>query len=64
MSGDHEQPSEGELIFYETSEGTVRGEVLYELETYWMNQKRIAELFAVDVRTVSELLQNIYASGE
>ncbi len=64
MSGEQEQPNEGELIFYETPEGTVRVEVLYELETFWMNQKRIAELFGVDVRTVSEHLQNIYASGE
>ena len=64
MSGEREQPSEGELIFYETPEGAVRVEVLYELETFWMNQKRIAELFVVDVRTVIEHLQDIYASGE
>jgi hypothetical protein len=64
MSGEQEHPSEGELIFYQTAEGSVRVEVLYERETFWMNQKRIAELFGVDVRTVSEHLQNVYASGE
>lgn len=58
------QPHEGELILYQTAEGTVRVEVLYESETFWLNQKRIADLFGVDVRTVSEHLQNIYASGE
>lgn len=58
------QPNEGELILYQTQEGTVRIEVLYESETFWLNQKKIAELFGVDVRTVSEHLQNIYASGE
>ncbi len=58
------QPNEGELILYQTAEGTVRIEVLYEAETFWLNQKRIAELFGVDVRTVSEHLQNVYASGE
>ena len=57
-------PSEGELILYQTPEGAVRIEVLYESETFWLNQKRIAELFGVDLRTVSEHLQNIYASGE
>lgn len=55
---------EGDLIFYQTPGGAVRVEVLYESETFWLNQKRIAELFGVDVRTVSEHLQNIFASGE
>jgi hypothetical protein len=55
---------EGELIFYQTSEGAVRVEMLYELESFWMNQKRIAELFGVDVRTVSYHLKEIYDSGE
>jgi hypothetical protein len=60
----NERPNEGELILYQTQEGTVRIEVLYESETFWLNQKRIAELFGVDLRTISEHLQNIYASGE
>ncbi len=64
MSGEPEQPHEGELILYQTPEGTVRIEVRYESETYWLNQKRIADLFGVDVRTVSEHLQTIYESGE
>jgi len=58
------QPNEGELIFYQTHEGAVRIEVLYESETFWLNQKKIAKLFGVDLRTISEHLQNIYASGE
>lgn len=56
--------NEGELILYQTHEGAVRIEVLYESETFWLNQKKIAELFGVDLRTISEHLQNIYASGE
>ena len=59
-----EQPNEGELILYPTQEGTVRIEVLYQSETFWLNQKKIAELFGVDLRTISEHLQNVYASGE
>ena len=59
-----DQPYEGELILYQTSEGTVRIEVRYESETFWLNQKRIAELFGVDVRTVSEHLQNVFADRE
>lgn len=59
-----EKPNEGELILYQTQQGTVRIEVLFQDETFWLNQKKIAELFGVDVRTVSEHLQNIYAWGE
>jgi len=61
---DTEKPSTGELILYQTQEGTVRIEVLYESETFWLNQKKIAELFGVDLRTVSYHLGEIYASGE
>lgn len=42
----------------------MRLEVLYESETFWLDQRRMAELFGVDVRTVSEHLRNVYASGE
>jgi hypothetical protein len=57
-------PHEGEFILYQTPEGTVRVEVLYEAETFWLNQKRIAELFGVDTRTISYHLKEIYDSGE
>jgi hypothetical protein len=59
-----EKPNEGELILYHTQEGAVRIEVLYQSETFWLNQKRIAELFGVDVRTISEHFHNIFGSLE
>lgn len=59
-----EKPDEGELILYQTPEGTVRIEVLYEAETFWLNQKKIAELFGVEIPTISYHLKEIYASGE
>ena len=31
---------------------------------FWLTQKRMAELFGVDVRTINEHLQNIYYSNE
>ena len=57
------ESSEGELILYRTSSGVTKIEVLYESETFWLNQKKIAELFGVDLRTVNEHLQNIFADG-
>ena len=58
------EPNEGELILYQTPEGTVRIEVLYESETFWLNQKRIAELFGVEIHTISYHLKEIYESRE
>lgn len=63
-SNDCKCPNEGELILYQTQEGAVRIEVLYESEAFWLNQKKIAELFGVDVRTVSEHFRNIFDSKE
>ena len=63
MSTDDTQ-DEGELILYSTPEGTVRVEVLYQSETFWLNQKKIAELFGVDLRTISYHVNEIYESGE
>jgi hypothetical protein len=61
MAADH---AEGELIIYRTANDAVRVEVLYEADTFWLDQRRMAELFGVDVRTISEHLRNIYGAGE
>jgi len=53
-----------QLIFYSTPQGDVKVEVIFESETFWLSQKRMAELFGVDVRTVNEHLKNIFKSGE
>lgn len=57
-------PTEGQIILYSTPDGVERVEVYYEGETFWLSQRRMAELFGVDVRTISEHLANIYAEGE
>lgn len=57
-------PQENEIIFYTTADGAVRVEVFFQNETFWLSQKKMAELFGVDVRTVNEHLQNIYSSHE
>ena len=56
-------PKEGELILYRTADDAVRVEVLYESETFWLDQKRMAELLGVDIRTVSYHLKEIYSPG-
>jgi len=55
---------ESNIIFYTTPEGSIKVEVIYNDETFWLSQKRMSELFGVDVRTINEHLQNIYVTNE
>jgi hypothetical protein len=55
---------ESNLILYSLPEGFVKVEVIFEEESFWLNQKRMADLFQVDVRTINEHLKNIFESGE
>ncbi|TAK67347.1 MAG: cell filamentation protein Fic [Dehalococcoidia bacterium] len=57
-------PIEGDLILYATSDGAVRLEVVYQDETFWLSQKRMAELFQTTQQNISLHLQNIYEEGE
>ncbi len=56
--------STAEFLIFTGQAGEQSIEARYEDETVWLTQKLMAELFAVDVRTVSEHLKNIFASGE
>lgn len=53
-----------DIIFYSTPEGNIRVEVMYAGETFWLTQKRMAELFDVDRSVISKHLQNIFATQE
>ena len=52
------------ILLYKTNQGETRIEVVFNSETFWLSQKRMAELYGVDVRTVSYHLSQIYESGE
>jgi hypothetical protein len=54
---------ESNTIFYTTPNGQVSVQVQYEDGSFWLTQKRMDELFGVDVRTINEHLKNIYQSG-
>ncbi|MBN2771785.1 MAG: virulence RhuM family protein, partial [Spirochaetes bacterium] len=53
-----------ELKIYSSPGGKVKVEVFLKDENLWLTQKRIAELFGVDVTTINEHLKNIYRDGE
>jgi hypothetical protein len=56
--------STAEFLVFTSQAGEKSIEVRVADETVWLTQKLIAALFDVDVRTVSEHLQNIFATKE
>ena len=57
-------PEAAEILLYQTEDGQTRLEVHLQDETVWLTQKRMAELFRKNVRTINEHIQNIFAEGE
>ncbi len=53
-----------DFMFYSSTDGSIKVQVAVGDETVWLSQKLMGEVFAVDVRTVNEHLQNIFRSGE
>ena len=53
-----------EFLLYTTKDSDVKVEIFMHNETVWLPQKRMAELFGVDVSTINEHLKNIYKSHE
>ena len=55
---------EGNVLIYRSTTGKVNVIVIYNNDTFWLSQKRIAELFDVSVPTINYHLQQIDESGE
>jgi len=64
MSQDQESLEPTEILLYQTEDGQTRLEVRVQDETVWLTQKKMADLFQKDVRTISEHIQNIFEEGE
>ena len=52
------------IIIYQPHTDQPAIDVRLEGETVWLSQRQMAELFDVDVRTISEHLSNVFSSGE
>lgn len=57
-------PQHSDIIFYNTPTGDVKIEVIFNDETFWLTQKRMAELFGVESHTITYHLKEIYKTGE
>ena len=53
-----------EFLLYTTPDGKVKIEIFFHNENIWLTQKRMAELFGVNIPAISKHLNNIYESGE
>jgi len=56
--------SSSDIILYSSPDGHVRVEVFYSGETFWLSQKRMAELFGVDRTVITKHLQNVFLTNE
>ena len=64
MSKDNDNQEHGEIIIYQTEDGTTKLDVRVEDETVWLSQQQMAELFQTSRTNVVEHIQHIYEEGE
>ena len=57
-------PNRSDFLLYTSPDGEVRVDVFFQDETVWLTQKRMAELFGVEVPTVNYHLKEVFDSGE
>lgn len=55
---------ESTIMIYRGAKGKAQVQVLFDTETFWLSQQRMAELFGIDVRTINYHLKQIEESGE
>ena len=56
--------NKGEIIIYQTADGSTSLDVKLEQDTIWLTQKQIAELFGTKRPAITKHLKNIFLSGE
>jgi hypothetical protein len=53
-----------DILLYAYANGKVKIEVIYQDETFWLSQKKMAELFDVENHMIAYHLKEIYQSCE
>lgn len=61
---DNIQEEFSDFLFYSGGDGSIKVQVILGDETVWLSQRGMAEVFGVDVRTISYHLGEIFRSGE
>jgi len=60
----NQQIQDNEITVYQRPDSKIHIDVLYANENVWLPQKRVAELFDVDLTVVTKHLKNIFTSKE
>lgn len=65
MSNEENKLSQqSQFLLYTAPSGEVKIDVFFQDETVWLTQKRMAELFGVEINTINYHLKEIFKSGE
>jgi hypothetical protein len=57
-------PIQDEIVLYQSEDGNIKVDVLFQDETVWLTQEQMALLFGKARSTINEHIQNIYQEGE
>ena len=57
-------PKQGELILYQSDDGSTQVDVRLDGETIWLSRKEMAILFERDYKTVAKHINNVFNEGE
>lgn len=57
------QPKD-EMVIYQTEDGTIKIDVLFDNDTVWLSAEQMGRLFGKTKSTISEHLKNIFEEGE
>ena len=70
VSGDEQQPvpsgdaKRGDVVFYQSEDGSVSLDVRLDVETIWLSINQMADLFQRDKSVISRHLRNVFGQGE
>lgn len=59
-----QQAEKSEIVLYQTEDGKIKIDTVFQDDTIWLTQARMAELFDVNVPAISKHLNNIFEEGE
>jgi hypothetical protein len=59
-----EQPTNSQLLIYQSEDGRIKLDVRFEGKTVWLTQQLMAELFQTTKQNISQHLKSVFAEGE
>lgn len=57
-------PINDEIVIYQSEDGSIKVDVLFQDETVWLTQEQMALLFGKGRTTITEHISNIFSEGE